>query len=217
MNSNTKGNIALGQAIAYFTTNLYTISIPLNDCQWYDLIIEKDGIFQTVQVKYTSQEAPSGNYICNLQTTNPATGKILYTITEKPLDLLFCYCENNDMYLIPVKEIKTKSSITLYNKRPNISNKETVDTSVYCLTKKEQKQEIENKKIEKISPIENGIKPVSQYSLEGSFIQTYNNCCEAAKAIFPDYSNNKIYGVATGIARAAKGQRKTAYNFQWRY
>ena len=53
MNSNTKGNIALGQAIAYFTKEEYTISLPLNDCQWYDLIIEKDNIFQTVQVKYS--------------------------------------------------------------------------------------------------------------------------------------------------------------------
>lgn len=33
MNSNTKGNIALGQAIAYFTKQCYTISLPLNDCQ----------------------------------------------------------------------------------------------------------------------------------------------------------------------------------------
>lgn len=216
MNSNTKGNIALGQAIAYFTAELYTISIPLNDCQWYDLIIEKEGIFQTVQVKYTSQKAPSGNYICNLQTTNPVTGKTLYIVTEKPLDLLFCYCENNDMYLIPIKKIKTKSAITLYNKKPNISNKETVDTSNYCLTKKEQKIE-KKENIEKIFSINNGIKSVSQYSLKGEFIQTYNNCCEAAKTLFPDYDNKKIYGVATGIARAARGQRKTAYNFQWRY
>ena len=34
MNTNAKGNIAIGQAIAYFTTEGYTISIPLNDCQW---------------------------------------------------------------------------------------------------------------------------------------------------------------------------------------
>ena len=40
MNSNLKGNIALGQAIAYFTQQGYVVNIPLNDSQWYDLIID---------------------------------------------------------------------------------------------------------------------------------------------------------------------------------
>ena len=38
-----KGNSGLGMAIAYFTTNGYVVSIPLNDTQDYDLVIEKDG------------------------------------------------------------------------------------------------------------------------------------------------------------------------------
>lgn len=36
-----KGNAALGLAIAYFSSNGYTVSIPLNDTQDYDLIVEK--------------------------------------------------------------------------------------------------------------------------------------------------------------------------------
>lgn len=40
-----KGRAGLSMAIAYFGCNGYTISVPLNDTQWYDLIIEKDGIF----------------------------------------------------------------------------------------------------------------------------------------------------------------------------
>ena len=39
-----KGNCGLGMAIAYFSTNGYTVSIPLNDTQDYDLIVEKNGI-----------------------------------------------------------------------------------------------------------------------------------------------------------------------------
>ncbi len=46
-----KGNTSLGMAIAYFTSQGYTVSIPLNDTQDYDLIIEKNNILQTVQVK----------------------------------------------------------------------------------------------------------------------------------------------------------------------
>ena len=47
MNFNTnkeKGNSGLGMAIAYFSSNGYTVSIPLNDTQDYDLVIEKDKI-----------------------------------------------------------------------------------------------------------------------------------------------------------------------------
>lgn len=40
-----KGNSSLGIAIAYFSTNGYTVSIPLNDTQDYDLIVEKENKF----------------------------------------------------------------------------------------------------------------------------------------------------------------------------
>ena len=56
MNFNTnkeKANFGLRMAIAYFSTNGYTVSIPLNDTQDYDLIVEKNGILQRVQVKAT--------------------------------------------------------------------------------------------------------------------------------------------------------------------
>ena len=36
-----KGRAGLSLAIAYYGTQGYTISLPLNDTQWYDLIIEK--------------------------------------------------------------------------------------------------------------------------------------------------------------------------------
>ena len=46
-----KGNSGLGMAIAYFSTKGYTVSIPLNDTQDYDLVLEKDGHLKMVQVK----------------------------------------------------------------------------------------------------------------------------------------------------------------------
>ena len=38
------GRIGLSMAINYFTCQGYTVSLPMNDTQWYDLVIEKDGI-----------------------------------------------------------------------------------------------------------------------------------------------------------------------------
>lgn len=55
-NNQQKGNAGLSLAIGYFGSNGYTVSVPLNDTQWYDLVIEKDGVFQTVQCKFTSSK-----------------------------------------------------------------------------------------------------------------------------------------------------------------
>ena len=48
------GRLGLSYAITYFTKQGYTISVPLNDTQWYDLIIECNGVFKTVQCKATA-------------------------------------------------------------------------------------------------------------------------------------------------------------------
>ena len=37
------GNASLGTAIGYFTNTGYTVSIPLNDTQDYDLLVDFDG------------------------------------------------------------------------------------------------------------------------------------------------------------------------------
>ena len=48
-----KGNTGLGITVAYFTANGYTVSIPLNDTQDYNLVIDKNNELKTVQVKAT--------------------------------------------------------------------------------------------------------------------------------------------------------------------
>ena len=47
------GNSSLGLAISYFTCHGYVVSIPLNDTQDYDLIVEKDSKLYKIQVKGT--------------------------------------------------------------------------------------------------------------------------------------------------------------------
>ena len=57
-----KGNSSLGIAIAYFSTNGYTVSIPLNDTQDYDLVVEKESKVYSIQVKSTGCKTKYGNY-----------------------------------------------------------------------------------------------------------------------------------------------------------
>ena len=54
-NSNYKshqGNLGLGAAIAYYTSQCIPISIPLNDTQGHDLVID-DGTLKRVQVPHS--------------------------------------------------------------------------------------------------------------------------------------------------------------------
>ena len=133
MTTTEKGNVALTQAIAYFGIHNYTISIPLNDSQWYDLIVEKDNIFQSVQVKYTGEQNDNGLYICPLRTISGTTRKKIYSIKDTAVDLLFCYCQNGLKFLIPVKEIKTSNTILLFDKKNKCLNKKILDTSKFLV------------------------------------------------------------------------------------
>lgn len=100
-NNKDKGKAGLSLAIAYFGTNGYTVSLPLNDTQWYDLIVEKDGIFQTVQCKFTTNK----NKEINFRSTGGTKGRIYDSILNHPLDLLFCADDEMNLYVIPMKDI----------------------------------------------------------------------------------------------------------------
>ena len=113
-----KGRAGLSLAIAYYGTQGYTISLPLNDTQWYDLIIEKDGIFQTVQCKFTS----SKDNTISLRSTGGTNGSVYDRLIEHPIDLIFCADKDMNLYSIPVKDLRDfgiVSSITLRTKQNN--------------------------------------------------------------------------------------------------
>lgn len=97
-----KGRAGMAMAIAYFGTNGYTVSIPLNDTQWYDLIIEKDGIFKTVQCKATG----SIDNTISLRSCGGTNGGVYDNVLNHPVDYLFCLDSEMHMYVIPVADMK---------------------------------------------------------------------------------------------------------------
>ena len=111
-----RGNCGLGIAIAYFSTNGYTVSIPLNDTQDYDLLIDKDGKIESVQVKYTSCKTKYVVYQLALKSCGGTKGKTYKTVLDTNVDYLFAVTEKVDMYMIPVKELKNRSTINLCEK-----------------------------------------------------------------------------------------------------
>ncbi len=95
------GRLGIGYAIAYYTKEGYTLSLPLNDTQWYDLIIEKDGKIETVQCKAT---ATSSNTI-DFRSTGGTNGGVYDLLTNHPLNRLFCVSAEGNCYDIPLKDL----------------------------------------------------------------------------------------------------------------
>lgn len=107
-----KGRAGLSLAIAYFGANGYSVNIPLNDTQWYDLIIEKDGKFETVQCKATS----SKDGAISLRNTGGTKGSVYDNVTNHPLTWLFCINQDGEMWNIPMEDLLkfgSKNQITL--------------------------------------------------------------------------------------------------------
>lgn len=111
-----KGNTSLGIAIAYYSSNGYTVSIPLNDTQDYDLVVDKDDVLKKVQVKSTACKTKYGNYQVALKSCGGTKGTTYKTVIETKIDELFILTEDLEIYIIPIKEINNKSTLNICDK-----------------------------------------------------------------------------------------------------
>lgn len=114
-----QGNMGLGKAIDFFTSYGVTVSIPLNDTQGYDLIVDINNELKRVQVKTGRYSNGSSNsFLIGLKT---AGGNKYYSGSKYGIknfdksrsDLLFIYTADEKMYIIPIKDINVVSSITV--------------------------------------------------------------------------------------------------------
>ncbi len=106
----------LGIAIAYFSTNGYIVSIPLNDTQDYDLIVDKNNKVEKIQVKSTGCITKYGKYQVALKSCGGTKGKMYKTVIETNIDKVFIVDKEKNMYLIPKDLIENKSTINLCEK-----------------------------------------------------------------------------------------------------
>ena len=107
-----KGRAGLTLGIAYFGSNGYTVCLPINDTQWYDMIVEKDEKMQTVQCKFTGSKS---NEVI-LRSCGGTNGGVYDNILNHPLDLLFCADKNKNLFVIPMEDLRKSGntkSITL--------------------------------------------------------------------------------------------------------
>ncbi len=122
MNRKKQGDIGVAMAISYFTSNGYAVSIPIGDSSRYDLIIDMNNILQRVQVKTTGYKSVGSTYQVQLSTQggNQSWNYISKYILKEEVDIVFVYCLNGTMYILPVdvvlgrRSLQLKSSLDTY-------------------------------------------------------------------------------------------------------
>ena len=130
-----KGRAGLSAAIAYFGMNGYNVSIPLNDTQDYDLVVEKNGVFQRVQCKATGSKDGKIDFRITSGKHNGTTTK---SMLDSDIELVFCINQNKTMYCIPLKDIlqtgNTSGFILKEEPLSKYANKNSLDTYKYIVT-----------------------------------------------------------------------------------
>lgn len=118
MTSKQKGNIALSSAIKYFCDNNWTVLLPLNDAQDYDLAFDDGCGIKTVQCKYTSRKCGVNKdkfivklYVCGHKDKDGKSYEKLYE--EGRIDYFFIETENGNKYMIPYEEVKQIKNYTV--------------------------------------------------------------------------------------------------------
>ena len=111
-----KGNTGLGMAISYYASNGYIVSIPLNDTQDYDLVVEKDNKLKRVQVKASSCKSKYGIYQVALKSCGGTKGKTYKTIIDTNIEEIFILAEDLSMYIIPKKTLNNVSTLNMGKK-----------------------------------------------------------------------------------------------------
>lgn len=113
-NSKKQGDWGLGRAIAYFTLNEYTVSVPLTESQDYDLVVDKDSL-KKVQVKTSEQISRKTNFpIVNLRTCG---GNQSYQTAKdfdpSKVDAIFVTTVGHGDYYIPTERFTATTTLTL--------------------------------------------------------------------------------------------------------
>lgn len=114
MNSRQQGSVALGRAIAYFSSLGFPVLIPISEQQRYDLIVDMNDTLYRVECKHGTQKNNTSSYKVDLRTqggNRSGRGKIS-VISSTECDLVFILA-NNETWLIPSKEIEGMATVTV--------------------------------------------------------------------------------------------------------
>ena len=111
-NSKVKGTVGIGHAIAYFTRNGTVVSIPINDSQSYDLVVEIEGQLKKIQVKTSTSENIALRTMGGNQSFHTAK-----KFDHSSCDYIYGLLDNGESWLIPTNSFDNTTSIKLTDKK----------------------------------------------------------------------------------------------------
>ncbi len=122
MGSNTKakGNKAESVILSEFIKNNIPTLLPFGDNEKYDLVIELDGQFKSVQVKYGSFK---NGAICVDLRHRIGVKRIKYETYFGKVDLIAIWCEELDQSFLLTSDVfgkKTKMKLRVTNPQINV-------------------------------------------------------------------------------------------------
>jgi ADP-heptose:LPS heptosyltransferase len=111
INTKTKGNKAEAIVLAEFIKNNIPVLLPFGDNEKYDLVIDINGQFKSVQIKYG--RISNGCVTADIRHRTGAK-RISYETYYDKVDFIAIWCEeNNKVYLISLKEFGNKVTALL--------------------------------------------------------------------------------------------------------
>lgn len=112
-----QGNIGLGMAIAYYTSNGFRVLLPLNDTQKYDLVFDDGSKLNKVSIKTTRRKNKNKKFFeVQLKNTGGSSGTTkIRNFDKNDCDFVFVLTISGIMYQIPSKIINSHTSLVLTN------------------------------------------------------------------------------------------------------
>lgn len=105
-NSLQRGAVGLARAIYEYQKMGYIVSVPVVDGQDYDLVVDINGKFFSVQVRTTSQKARYDKKVYTASLRSIKTNCSGTVCKNRGVyDLLFVLCDDGSCYSIPTQNL----------------------------------------------------------------------------------------------------------------
>ena len=112
--------MAVAQAIGYYMTHGHEVCLPIGDKRDYDIIVEKDGVLQRVQVKYAGLYP--GMKSCKVALRITGGNQSFHyakVYRDDAFDQLFVYTARKQKYEIPWRDIVARNELSIENAKYN--------------------------------------------------------------------------------------------------
>lgn len=109
-----KGNIGEAKCLAKMVELGVPVCLPFGDNERYDMIIERNGNLEKIQIKYSSQQENKGSIIFKTSSSTNHTTNKHYSTYENDIDAFLLYnALTDEVYYLPMEVVGSKKTLTM--------------------------------------------------------------------------------------------------------